>query len=308
MRPIRSQCHCFISGKNRNVGTIIIYRSAWNIRKTNFRVHFLFFDFGAFDADTWSALAPVWPHRDVSDTALPNPTTHVGWRCGSGCVASASSRQNRGAERSAQGAETSARSSNKRAEEPGWAHWCKCADMCVFYFLGFCPASWQGLWRHWPIYSEFPSSLQTAELACHACSAAKETPKVAQSSREAGLWRPEVATCPACCDRRTSWMSLLHWCIFFSSAGSWNDSYDPTHISQQETEGARGDWAAATFCKPKVLWMNFLQVLPFDVVRQARKGEAPKVLTLRTAHRAGDARKITAGRHCVQSVSQVETT
>ena len=33
--------------------------------------------------------------------------------------------------------------------------------------------------------------------------------------------------------------------------------------------------------------MNFLQVLPFDVVRQARKGETPKVLTLRTAHRAG---------------------
>ena len=196
-------------------GKAIIYRSAWNIRKTNFRVHFLFFDFGAFDADTWSALAPVWPHRDVSDTALPNHTTHVGWRCGSGCIASASSRQNRGAERSAQGAETSARRSNKRAEEPGWAHWCICADMCVFYFLGFCPASWQGLWRHWPIYSEFPSSLQTAELACHACSTAKETPKVAQSSREAGLWRPEVATCPACCDRRTSWMSLLHWCIFF---------------------------------------------------------------------------------------------
>ena len=54
--------------------------------------------------------------------------------------------------------------------------------------------------------------------------------------------------------------------------------------------------------------MNFLQVLkPCDVACQARKGETPKVLTLRTAHRAGDARN--SGKAlCSKCFSIVETT
>ena len=45
-----------------------------------------------------------------------------------------------------------------------------------------------------------------------------------------------------------------------------------------------------------------MKVLPCDVARQAREGETPKVLTLRTA-----LRKKTAGSHCVQSVCLVES-